>query len=265
MECRIDDVTLHYVRHGSGQPLVALHGAGVDHREIEAALEPMVGDLGLQRIYPDLPGMGHSTANGLTSNDDVVALLTDFIDRCLGRPVLLLGHSYGAYLARGVAARRPDSVQALALLCPVGEASGELPEHTVVQQDPDAYDALDPAYRKGFDEYFVVRTATTARRYQEDVVPGTQLVDEAALSAVFARWRINIGPADAHTSPALVVAGRCDSTAGFTHAIELAGRYPRVELAVIENAGHALMHERPDLLGPLVRDWVARGAATPSL
>ena len=39
MECRIDDAVIHYVEHGRGTPLVALHGAGVDHREIEAAIE----------------------------------------------------------------------------------------------------------------------------------------------------------------------------------------------------------------------------------
>jgi pimeloyl-ACP methyl ester carboxylesterase len=58
MECRIDEVAVHYVEHGSGVPLVALHGAGVDHREIEAAIEAIVPSAGYRRIYPDLPGEG---------------------------------------------------------------------------------------------------------------------------------------------------------------------------------------------------------------
>lgn len=72
MECRINEVLVHYVEHGVGVPLVALHGAGVDHREIEAAIEAIVPDTRCRRIYPDLPGMGLSTADGLTCNDDVV-------------------------------------------------------------------------------------------------------------------------------------------------------------------------------------------------
>lgn len=40
---------------------------------------------------------------------------------------MLLGHSYGAYLARGVSAQRPDLVLGLALLWPVGEHSGQVP------------------------------------------------------------------------------------------------------------------------------------------
>jgi pimeloyl-ACP methyl ester carboxylesterase len=118
MQYRINEAVVHFDEHGRGVPVVALHGAGVDHREIEAALEAIVPSAGYRRIYPDLPGMGHSTTDGLNCNDDVVTLLADFIDHVSGEPVLLLGHSYGAYVARGLAARRPDMVLGLALSCP---------------------------------------------------------------------------------------------------------------------------------------------------
>ena len=257
MECRIDDVAVHYLEHGEGLPLVALHGAGVDHREIEAAVEAVVPGTGYRRIYPDLPGMGRSTADGLTSNDDVVTLLGDLVDRLAGGPVLLLGHSYGAYLARGVAARRPELVLGLVLVCPVGERTGDVPGHEVVRQDAAAYDELDPADQAGFDEYFVVRTPATARRYRDSVVPGTTLVDEAALGRIFSAWRVDVGsqPFAART---LIVAGRRDSTAGYADAVDLLERYPRAALAVVDDAGHALMHERPELLGALLHDLLDR-------
>ncbi|HKQ42508.1 MAG TPA: alpha/beta hydrolase, partial [Pseudonocardia sp.] len=142
----IEDVTVHHVEHGSGVPLVGLHGAGVDHREVEAAVEAVV-PAGYRRIYPDLPGMGRSSAEGLNGNDDVVRRLGDFLERLATGPVLLLGHSYGAYLARGVAARRPDAVRGLALLCPAAERSRNVPEHQVVHQDAEAYDELEPEQR----------------------------------------------------------------------------------------------------------------------
>ena len=85
MECRINEIIVNYVEHGSGVPLVALHGAGVDHRELEAAIEAVVPGDGYRRIYPDLPGMGRTTAGGLTCNDDVVTLLGAFIDRGCGQ------------------------------------------------------------------------------------------------------------------------------------------------------------------------------------
>lgn len=226
MECRINGVVVHCVEHGTGMPLVALHGAGVDHREIEAAVEAIVPATGYRRIYPDLPGMGHSATNGLTCNDDVVKLLGDLIDHLAGGPVLLLGHSYGAYLARGVAAQRPDVVRGLALLCPLGEQSRNVPDHDVVRQDAHTYDELEPAQRAGFDEYFVVRTPATARRYRDHVVPGTELVDEAALGRIFSAWPIDVG-AQIFRSPTLIAAGRRDSVVGYTDATDLLERYPR--------------------------------------
>ena len=45
------DVTMHYVERGQGLPVLALHGAGVDHREVMACLDPVLGaGSGLRRI-----------------------------------------------------------------------------------------------------------------------------------------------------------------------------------------------------------------------
>jgi pimeloyl-ACP methyl ester carboxylesterase len=257
VECRIGEANLHYVEHGDGVALIALHGAGVDHREVEAACEELLPARGYRRIYPDLPGMGRSTADGLDSNADVVALLADFIDRLGAGPSLLLGHSYGAYLARGLAARRPNAVLGLALICPVAERSGPVPRHEVVRQDADTYAELAVSQRAAFDEYFVVRTAATARRYRDHVATGAALVDETALGRIFARWPVEVGSA-ALTAPTLIVAGRRDSTAGYRDAIGLLDRYPQASLAVIEDAGHALMHERPAFVAALLADWLDR-------
>jgi len=257
MECRINNVLVDYVEHGDGVPLVALHGAGVDHREIEAAIEAIVPSVGYRRIYPDLPGMGRSTTDGLTCNDDVVKLLSAFLDHLGVGPVMLAGHSYGAYLARGLAARRPDMVLGLALFCPVAERSRNVPDHDVVRQDADAYDRLEPAQRAGFDEYCVVRTPATTRRYRDHVVPGTTLVDEDALGRIFAGRMVDVG-SETLSAPTLIVAGRGDSTVGYSDATELIERYPRATLAVIDSAGHALIHERPELLAALVGDWLDR-------
>jgi pimeloyl-ACP methyl ester carboxylesterase len=260
MECRINGVTMHVVEHGAGVPLIALHGTGVDHREVEAAVEAIVPGTGFRRIYPDLPGMGRSTSDGLTGNDDVVTLLGDLVDHLTAGPALLLGHSYGAYLARGVAARRPELVLGLALLCPAAERSRDVPDHDVVHEDAAAYDELDPAQRAGFDEYFVVRTPATARRYRDHVVPGTTLVDEAALERIFSAWRVDVG-SQRCSAPTLIAAGRRDSFVGYADATDLLERYPHATLAVVEGAGHALMHERPGLLAALLGDWLDRARA----
>lgn len=260
MDHHVGDVRVHYVEHGEGVPLVALHGAGVDHRDIETAIEGAVPSTGYRRIYPDLPAMGRSTSGGLTCNDDVVTLLIDFIEQVGAGPVLLLGHSYGGYLARGVAARRPDLVLGLALLCPAAEQAHDVPGPDVVRHDDDAHDELDPAQRAQFDDYFVVRTAANAHIFRDRIWPGITLVDQDALGRIFAGRTLDIGQGSL-AAPTLIVAGKRDSVVGYADATRLLPRYPRATLAVIDDAGHAVMHEQPELLSTLVGDWLARARA----
>ncbi len=260
MDHQVNEVRVHYVEHGEGVPLIALHGAGVDHGDIEAAIEEIVPRVGYRRIYPDLPGMGRSTSGGLTCNDDVVTVLIDFVERVGAGPVLLVGQSYGAYLARGVAARRPDLVLGLALVCPVAEHSEDVPDQSVVRQDDDAYDELEPAQRARFDDYFVVRTAANAHRFRDHTWPGISLVDEEALGRIFAGWSVDVGSGTC-SAPTLIVAGRRDSVVGYADSMRLLERYPRATLAVLDDAGHALMHEQPEQLSALFGAWLDRARA----
>lgn len=62
----------------------------------------------------------------------------------------------------------------------------------------------------------------------------------------------------AYPGPTLVVAGRLDSTVGYAAAADLLDHYPHASLAVIDDAGHALPHERPELLRALMTDWLVR-------
>ena len=124
MEAKVSGVAVHYAKYGRGTPVLALHGAGVDHREIAGALEPIFRDVpGFRRLYPDLPGMGRTPApETINSNDDVLDILLGLIDGAIGdEPLLVMGQSYGGYLARAVASRRPEQVVGLALICPVGK------------------------------------------------------------------------------------------------------------------------------------------------
>ena len=128
-------VVVHYVEHGTGRPVLVLHGAGVDHREAEACFELVFdGVAGLRRIYPDLPGMGRTTApETLRSADDVLDTLLEFANEVAGgTPKLLIGHSAGAYYAQAIAARRSAQVAGLALVCPLSPGVRNVPAHRVV-------------------------------------------------------------------------------------------------------------------------------------
>lgn len=245
---------IHYVQHGTGRPAILLHGAGVDHREPEACFEPAFATVpGFRRIYPDLPGMGRTAAPAeLRSAEGVLATIIDFV-RFVGggQPCLLVGHSMGAYYAQELAARAPELVAGLGLVCPLLPELREVPEHRVVVGSDEIGD-------EEFRSYFVVQTPEMLERYQRHVAPAAELVDEEALARIGERWELAGDRRATYEGPTLVVAGRQDSTVGYAAAVDLIGRYPRATLAVLDLAGHALPHEQPDLLRALVGDWLAR-------
>src|SRR5215213_8581836 len=197
MELRAGRVVVHYVEHGNGRPVLVLHGAGVDHREVEACFEPLLdGVAGLRRIYPDLPGMGRTTApETLRSADDVLDTLLVFTDEVIGETAhLLIGHSAGAYYAQAIATRRPAHVAGLALVCPLLPGVRDVPEHRVVAGSGDIGD-------DAFRSYFVVQTREMLERYERHVAPAAALVDEAALERIGQRWTLTPDHAPAYAGP----------------------------------------------------------------
>jgi pimeloyl-ACP methyl ester carboxylesterase len=234
--------------------VLVLHGAGVDHHEPEACFEPVFADVeGYRRIYPDLPGMGRTPApEQLRSAEDVLDVLLDFADQLSDEtPYLLVGHSAGAYYAQAMAARARQQVAGLALVCPLLPNLRDVPEPRIVV-------GSDKLGDDEFRGYFVVQTPEMLERYERYVAPAAALVDQAALERIGERWELAPDPGPAYGGPTLVVAGRLDSTVGYVAAADLVDHYPHATLAVVDDAGHALPHERPDLLRALVAEWLVR-------
>lgn len=252
----VADVDVRHVEHGSGTPVLVLHGAGVDHREPEACFEPILARYGgLRRVYPDLPGMGETHApESLRSADDVLDILLALVDVVAGDgPVLLVGHSAGAYYAQAIAARRPIHVAGLALVCPLLPQTRDVPAPGAVVGDGELGD-------DEFRSYFVVQTDAMLARYRQYVAPGAALADHEAMARIGERWELTEAAADRapYSGPVLLVAGRLDSTVGHAATADLLDHYPAATLAVLDAAGHALPHEQPAILGALVTEWLDR-------
>ncbi len=254
VEHAVGDVPVHYVEHGEGVPVLALHGAGVDHREVMACLEPVLGGFaGYRRIYLDLPGMGRTPApETISSADDVLDVLLAFIDGVVGdMPMLVAGHSAGGYYAQAIAGRRPEQVVGLALLCPLLAGIHDVPEHAVTVGAGDLGDAE-------LRDYFTVQTAETLHRYERYVRPASERADGDALARIGEHWELTTPGPVRYGRPTLLVTGRQDSTVGYAGAWDLLEHYPRATFAVLDRAGHALPHEQPELLRGLVTEWLDR-------
>jgi pimeloyl-ACP methyl ester carboxylesterase len=255
----VHGVAVNYQELGSGMPVLILHGAGVDHREMAAALEPLFARrLGYRRIYADLPGMGGTPGDGVNSNDDVVDLMIGFADNVIGDDeFLVVGHSYGGYLGQALA-HRCARVAGLALICPAGRGGGEVPEHVVLHASGELEGRLSQADEAEFRGYFVVQNAEMLQRFQQAVVPAVPLADKSALARIFEHWQLRDTAEQSFTKPVLILAGRQDSSVGYASASDLVKRYPRATFAVLDRAGHALPHEQEKLVIALMAEWLDR-------
>lgn len=115
-ELTVDGVELWYRETGAGEPLVLVHASG-SQTELWG---PAVGYLAASHrvIAYDRRGYGRSPHRPVRDHRRHVADAIEVIER-LGRgPVVLVGHSSGANVALGAAARRPDLVRVLVVAEP---------------------------------------------------------------------------------------------------------------------------------------------------
>jgi pimeloyl-ACP methyl ester carboxylesterase len=96
---------------GDGPPLVLLHGVGA-RWQVYGPLMLALHD-GYHQYAPDLRGHGVSGRAAGYAIDDFAGDIIGFVERVVGEPVHLYGHSLGGWIALAVAARRPDLVRSL--------------------------------------------------------------------------------------------------------------------------------------------------------
>jgi pimeloyl-ACP methyl ester carboxylesterase len=108
--------TISLEEFGSGLAFFGLHGMPLDHRHMVREYEPLFANRdGWRRIYPDLPGMGQtSAADWITCQDQILEILLAFIDTVAPEQrFIVAGTSYGGYLARGLIYQRGDQIDGM--------------------------------------------------------------------------------------------------------------------------------------------------------
>lgn len=274
MQCETDKATIDYEEHGEGRPILFLHGWTMDRR-VEASVYEKIFAMrpGWRRIYPDLPGMGRSVAkSGLLRQDDVLESLLAFIDRMLpsGRFVLA-GTSLGAYLARGVAARRRSRIAGLLLRVPcifAEDARRALPPFQPLVRDDVLMASLDAETRATFANVLVQTPAyleTARQRWNALIQPAIEATQPLAMEIRGdpRRYAFSFDLLEAEKTfeePTLIVAARQDITVGYRDAWTILESYPRATFAVVDRADHGWPVEKPDLLAALIDDWLTRVA-----
>jgi len=120
----VDDGRVEVLSLGEGEPLAFLHGWGLSPRAYLPALR-CLADRGYRISAPSLPGFGRSDAR--RNHDHSLGGVADHMIDSLEALALpdrlpVVAHSFGAGVALRIAARRPDLIGRLTLVCPVGGA-----------------------------------------------------------------------------------------------------------------------------------------------
>jgi 3-oxoadipate enol-lactonase len=110
-----EDLSLHYLERGQGEPLMLIHGLGCSGAAWAfqvAALEKR-----FRVIVPDLPGSGHSPPpRGEYTIGGCAAALWSLLDHLDVPRTNIIGFSLGGAVALEMAAQRPASVPRLGLI-----------------------------------------------------------------------------------------------------------------------------------------------------
>lgn len=114
----VDGVRLHYVERGSGRPLVLFHGNGSMIQDFQSSGLIDLAAENYRVIVFDRPGFGHSLRprNVVCSPDAQADLFRNALDRLGVQRAIVLGHSWGAFVAVALAVKHPSFVEALVLV-----------------------------------------------------------------------------------------------------------------------------------------------------
>ena len=226
-----------YDEHGDGEPLVLMHGGLVDSRFLEPNLGPLAERF---HVYtPDRRGHGHTpdVDGPITYQlmaDDTIA----FLEKVVGGPAHLVGHSDGAMVAMLVALQRPELVKRLALISGGFDKAGEAAPDMEFDTD-EVVQFLGPTYGEVSPDgegHFPVVAAKIGEMARNE-----PHVDPADLARVTARSLVMFADDDLMT---------------LTHAVEMFDALPNAELAVVPGTSHFLTQEKPHLVNALLVDFL---------
>ena len=226
-----------YEDHGSGPPLVMLHGATSIGREDFAAQIPLFSK-GFRLLLPDARGHGFTrwdAARGF-QYDWLVHDVAAFADALDLETFHLLGFSMGAMTALQFAVSFPERLRTLVV---IGITTQREPRASVARRlmDPRRADVDDPAWG-----------AVLARRHDEGQGVGAWRTLLPAIAADVAVQPL-LTPAELHgiDAPTMIVCGDRDPFVPVGDAWGVQRQIPDARLFVVPDSNHEVMVRKPAL------------------
>jgi pimeloyl-ACP methyl ester carboxylesterase len=247
---RVGPLDLEVLRRGSGRPILLVHGINP-----VSSKAPFLDSLARQGevIAPSMPGFGASPLpEDFDTMYDLVHLYREILD---GLPELavVVGFSFGGWIAAEVAAQGHPKLDRLALVDPVGIKLGGREERDIAHffnTNPAELDRRawhDPANRPAGTYGLGWQAVIDEAMPDEDMVALARNWDSLCLYA----WRPHMyNPQLRHwlrriAVPSLVLWGASDGIVTPEYGSRYAGLIPGARFALIENAGHHPELEQP--------------------
>jgi pimeloyl-ACP methyl ester carboxylesterase len=147
----VNGISLYYEEHGSGQPLILLHG-GYATSETYAAILPSLAS-GRRVIAVDLQGHGRTAdvdrpLSFQTMGDDIAALIRHLglTPGAQGVQADVMGYSFGAGTALRTAIQHPDLVRRLVIVSHPVRHDGWFPQSLA------GFDQMGPAFAEAMKQ-----------------------------------------------------------------------------------------------------------------
>jgi pimeloyl-ACP methyl ester carboxylesterase len=263
--CKVRQAEIYYEDLGDGKPILMIHGFSPDHRLMTGCMEPIFTERdGWRRIYIDLPGMGLTkNYNEISSSDEMLNAVLDFIQAIIPeQEYLIVGESYGGYIARGIIQKQPEKILGAAFICPVIVPFSEnrtVEKHKILKIDKKFIETIAKEDLEDFRSNNVVLDEYTWLRYNEEILSGCKIGNERFLNRVKDKYGFSFEIDQSNfNKPSLFLLGRQDSTVGYKDALDVISKYPRGTIAILDKAGHNLQIEQPQLFNELVNEWLDR-------
>lgn len=248
----IGEVSLEMLMAGEGPPLLFLHG-GDYFPQNRSFIEKLARHWRV--MVPRHPGFGGSERpDGFRTTHDLAYLYLDLLDRRDLRNVMLVGSSFGGWIALEMCVRCVERIGRLALIDTLGVKFGGREERDIA--DIYALPGAELLRRTFFDPGRAVPDYT-----QLDEDEAKAIARDRAATALYGwkpymhnpglrQWlhRVRV--------PTLVIWGENDGIAAPDYGQKLCRALPGARLQLIRRAGHYPQIERPDE----VADTIARFA-----
>ena len=229
-------------------PLILIHGAGGTH----LSWPPQIRRLDDRKIYSlDLPGHGKSEGIGRHSIDEYADDVIAFMKEMKLRSAVMAGISMGSAIALTFALKFPKRVLGLVLLGS-GAKMRVAPAILETAGNPASFEsAVDMINENCFSANAPQSLYQLSKKQMLEIRSPVVLGDFLACNEFDVTSQL-----DKIDAPTLIVCGAEDKMTPLKYSESLRDGIASSQLHVVENAGHMVMAEQPDLVAGLLKQFI---------